>query len=73
MIESLDNANNMVALNMWEPLLELLDSPHDPIVAHTAWIIGTAQCARTYPIPRHIHHETYFRPRKSSLRPLRIS
>lgn len=42
MIESLDNANNLVALKMWEPLLGLLDSTDDPIVVHTAWIIGTA-------------------------------
>lgn len=42
MIESIDNANNMVALKMWEPLLELLESTHDPVVAHTCWILGTA-------------------------------
>jgi hsp70-interacting protein len=42
MIELIDNANNMTVLKMWEPILSLLDSPEDGIVAHACWIIGTA-------------------------------
>jgi hypothetical protein len=42
MIELIDNANNLVALKMWEPLLKLLEDPEDAIVAHICWIIGTA-------------------------------
>lgn len=42
LIELIDNANNMTVLRMWEPLLALLDSPEDGIVAHTCWIVGTA-------------------------------
>jgi len=42
MIELIDNANNLVALKMWEPLLELLKDKEDGIVAHVCWIIGTA-------------------------------
>lgn len=32
----------MVALKMWEPLLDLLNATEDEIVAHTCWILGTA-------------------------------
>jgi hypothetical protein len=42
MIELIDNANNLVALKMWEPLLELLKDKEDGVVAHVCWIIGTA-------------------------------
>ena len=42
LIEHLDNANNMAVLKLWEPLLMLLSSPHETIVAHTCWIMGTA-------------------------------
>ena len=42
MIELIDNANNMTVLKMWEPLLSLLQSKEDGIVAHACWIIGTA-------------------------------
>jgi hypothetical protein len=42
MIELIDNANNLVALKMWEPLLKMLEDPEDAIVAHICWIIGTA-------------------------------
>lgn len=42
MIELIDNANNLVALKMWEPLLKMLEDPEDAIVAHVCWIIGTA-------------------------------
>jgi len=42
MIELIDNANNLVALKMWEPLLALLEDKEDGVVAHVCWIIGTA-------------------------------
>lgn len=42
LIEMIDNANNMVVLKMWEPLLALLASPEPEIVANAAWIMGTA-------------------------------
>jgi hypothetical protein len=42
MIELIDNANNLVALKMWEPLLKMLEDKEDGIVAHICWIIGTA-------------------------------
>ncbi|ORX40046.1 nucleotide exchange factor Fes1-domain-containing protein [Kockovaella imperatae] len=42
LIEHLDNANNMAVLKLWEPILSLLSSPHETIVAHACWIIGTA-------------------------------
>ena len=42
LIEMLDNANNMAVLKLWKPLLSLLSSPHESLVAHTCWIIGTA-------------------------------
>ena len=38
----IDNANNMAILKLWNPLLELLKSEHQPVVAHACWIIGTA-------------------------------
>ena len=38
----MDNANNMSVLGLWDPLLSLLNSPHQPIVSHSCWVIGTA-------------------------------
>ena len=42
LIEMLDNANNMAILKLWQPLLGLLKSDQQPVVAHACWIIGTA-------------------------------
>ena len=44
MIESLDNANNMKNMKMWEPIISLLTHPQSspPIQHATLWIIGTA-------------------------------
>lgn len=42
LIELIDNANNMPILKLWQPLLSLLDSREDEIVAQACWIIGTA-------------------------------
>jgi hypothetical protein len=32
----------MAVLKLWEPLLRLMKSPEQPIVAHACWIAGTA-------------------------------
>lgn len=42
LIEMIDNANNMTALKLWEPLFSLLFSDSPEIVRHALWIIGTA-------------------------------
>ncbi|TDL26802.1 Fes1-domain-containing protein [Rickenella mellea] len=42
LIEQIDNANNISALNMWPQIHKLLGSDSDVIKANTLWIIGTA-------------------------------
>ncbi|KAH7100366.1 Fes1-domain-containing protein [Auriculariales sp. MPI-PUGE-AT-0066] len=42
LIESIDNANDMTVLNMWTPLLSLLNSESDHLVVNTLWVLGTA-------------------------------
>jgi hsp70-interacting protein len=42
MIELIDNANNMAVLKLWQPLLDLLQSPSPKIVTQALWIMGTA-------------------------------
>ena len=42
LIESIDNANNLAPLKLWEPLLGLLKSTEDPILEIVCWIIGTS-------------------------------
>ncbi|KAF8312656.1 Fes1-domain-containing protein [Clavulina sp. PMI_390] len=42
LVESIDNANNLVALKMWEPLIQLSKSSDDEIQQYGLWIIGTA-------------------------------
>ncbi|KAG8970214.1 hsp70 nucleotide exchange factor fes1 [Tulasnella sp. 419] len=42
LIESLDNANDMEALKMWQPILSLVPSPSNAIRMNALWILGTA-------------------------------
>lgn len=42
LIEHIDNANNLVVLKMWEPLIALLSSSSPEIVTNALWIIGTS-------------------------------
>ncbi|GJE88989.1 nucleotide exchange factors-like protein [Phanerochaete sordida] len=44
LVESIDNANDLVKLNMWEPLHNLITSPSssNDIKTQTLWIVGTA-------------------------------
>jgi hsp70-interacting protein len=42
LVEMIDNANNLTVLNLWQPLLALLQSPEQDIVKHACWICGTA-------------------------------
>lgn len=42
LIESLDNANNMSTLNLWNPLLSQLDVPDKDLRLYAAWCVGTA-------------------------------
>lgn len=44
LIESIDNANNMTNMKMWEPVISLLTQPQStaPIQHAALWIIGTA-------------------------------
>jgi len=42
LIESLDNANDMVVLKMWEPILSLAASSSAAISAQALWVISTA-------------------------------
>ncbi|KAF2671936.1 putative Hsp70 nucleotide exchange factor [Microthyrium microscopicum] len=42
MIENLDNANNIEALKLWEPLIEELGNAEAEIRALAAWCVGTA-------------------------------
>ncbi|KAF3771248.1 Hsp70 nucleotide exchange factor FES1 [Cryphonectria parasitica EP155] len=42
LIESLDNANNMVTLKLWPPLLSMLAHDEAELRRYAAWCIGTA-------------------------------
>lgn len=42
LIESLDNANNMSTLKLWEPLVSQLSAPEKDIRLYAAWCVGTA-------------------------------
>ncbi|CAD6444989.1 491b1b07-e1b2-48a5-ac64-502c00b75fbd-CDS [Sclerotinia trifoliorum] len=42
LIENLDNANNIEALSLWKPLLELLAHEEKEIRKMAAWCVGTA-------------------------------
>jgi hsp70-interacting protein len=44
LVEQIDNANNIAALRMWEPLQELLNASDSTtsIITQVLWIIGTA-------------------------------
>lgn len=44
LVESIDNANDLKKLNMWEPLHGLLSTADttDPLKMQTLWVIGTA-------------------------------
>ena len=42
LVESIDNANNLAALNLWAPLLSCLAHPDADIRRMAAWSVGTA-------------------------------
>ena len=42
LIESIDNANNMANMKMWQPIIALLHSAEPRIQTAAAWIVGTA-------------------------------
>lgn len=42
LVESLDNANNLGPLGLWNPLIDLLDNEDKDFARMSAWIIGTA-------------------------------
>ena len=42
MVESLDNANDLEPLGLWEPLISFLGDQESKIRFHTAWVLGTA-------------------------------
>jgi len=42
LIEQIDNANNITSMNMWEPLIKLLESPSEAIKVNALWVLGTA-------------------------------
>jgi hsp70-interacting protein len=42
LVESIDNANNLSALGLWEPLLALLKSEEAKIREMAAWCVGTS-------------------------------
>ncbi|KAI9885483.1 MAG: actin [Watsoniomyces obsoletus] len=42
LVESIDNANNLAPLDLWEPLIELLRSPEADLRRMAAWCCGTA-------------------------------
>ncbi|CAI7659976.1 unnamed protein product [Penicillium glandicola] len=42
LIEGIDNANNLVPLNLWKPLVELLKHDEAEIRRYAAWCVGTA-------------------------------
>ena len=42
LIENLDNANNMTALGLWEPLVQKLQDPEAEVRTMACWCAGTA-------------------------------
>jgi len=42
LVESIDNANNITALKLWEPLTQELESDEPKLRAMAAWCIATA-------------------------------
>jgi hypothetical protein len=42
LIENLDNANNMINLKLWEPMVNQLKNDEDELRRMAAWCIGTA-------------------------------
>lgn len=42
MVENIDNANNIEALKLWDPLLKELENEEGELRAMAAWCIGTA-------------------------------
>lgn len=43
LVESLDNANDLAALDLWAPLLQILETCHEPqLRRYSAWVMGTA-------------------------------
>jgi hypothetical protein len=42
LVESLDNANDLGPLQLWNPLLDVLHSPHEDLQVFALWTIGTA-------------------------------
>ncbi|KAJ5415158.1 hypothetical protein N7465_003853 [Penicillium sp. CMV-2018d] len=42
LIEGIDNANNLVPLNLWKPLVDLLKHDETDIRRMAAWCVGTA-------------------------------
>lgn len=42
LVEGIDNANNIEALGLWQPLVDLLDSEQAELRKWTAWCMATA-------------------------------
>lgn len=42
LIEGIDNANNLIPLNLWKPLVELLQHDETELRRMAAWCVGTA-------------------------------
>jgi len=42
LVENIDNANNMEALGLWAPLVQLLTSEEGELRLMAAWCVGTA-------------------------------
>jgi hsp70-interacting protein len=42
LVESIDNANNLTPLKLWEPLIAQLQSKESSLRKMAAWCIGTA-------------------------------
>jgi len=43
LVEGIDNANNIAALNLWSPLIETLESPEIQLRRMACWCIGSAE------------------------------
>lgn len=42
LIEQIDNANNLEPLQLWTPLVQLLEAPEPDLRRYAAWCMGTA-------------------------------
>ncbi|KAJ1970661.1 hsp70 nucleotide exchange factor fes1, partial [Dimargaris verticillata] len=42
LVSQIDNANNLVPLRLWDPLLGLLDSPEPALRRDAVWVCGTS-------------------------------